>query len=144
MYGTTLQGGTNANCYGENIACGTVFELSPAAGGGWTETILHDFGSGTDGQNPGASLIMDAAGNLYGTTEHGGTGTCNSGFNSCGTVFELMPEAGGAWTEKVLYNFGGNSTGGYSPSGSLVFDSAGNLYGTDTGSVAGTAFEITP
>jgi uncharacterized repeat protein (TIGR03803 family) len=147
LYGTTLEGGTNKNCYDENIGCGTVFELSPNGSGGWTQTILHDFGSGTDGRNPDASLIFDAAGNLYGTTLGGGAGECNGGANSCGTVFELVASAGGGWTEKVLYSFGGNSTDGYGPSGSLIFDAAGNLYGTTgTGGVYGfgTVFELSP
>jgi uncharacterized repeat protein (TIGR03803 family) len=146
LYGTTLEGGTNTICYGENIGCGTVFELSPN-GRGWTQTILHDFGSGTDGRNPDASLILDAGGNLYGTTLYGGTGECNGGGNSCGTVFELVAAAGGEWTEKVLYNFGGNNTDGYYPSGSLIFDAAGNLYGTTgTGGIYGfgTVFELSP
>src|SRR5271167_2431039 len=83
LYGTTSFGGA----YGY----GTVFELTPTAGGGWTETVLHSFGNGTDGAYPDASLIFDAVGNLYGTTQPGGTyHNCNGGFY-CGTVFELMP-----------------------------------------------------
>jgi uncharacterized repeat protein (TIGR03803 family) len=147
LYGTTLEGGTNKNCYDENIGCGTVFELSPNGSGGWTQTILHDFGSGSDGRNPDASLVFDAAGNLYGTTLYGGTGVCNGVENACGTVFELVASAGGGWTEKVLYSFGGNGTDGYVPSGSLIFDAAGNLYGTTgTGGVhgLGTVFELSP
>jgi hypothetical protein len=60
---------------------GTVFELTPQAGGGWTEQVLYSFGKGPDGGNPYAGLIFDAAGNLYGTTAEGGT-------YSAGTVFE--------------------------------------------------------
>ena len=146
LYGTTLDGGTHTNCFGENIGCGTVFELSPAAGGGWTETILYDFNfNGTDGVNPSGTLIF-AAGNLYGTTEHGGTGACDSGENSCGTVFELSPAAGG-WTETILHSFGNNSTDGYYPSAGLVSDAQGNLYGTTTDGGAynfGTVFELSP
>ena len=62
---------------------GTVFELSPREGGGWTETVLHSFGNGTDGQLPAAGLILDAAGNLYGMTNAGG-------IHGDGTVFEIM------------------------------------------------------
>ncbi len=69
-----------------------MFELTPTAGGGWTETVLHSFGNGADGVDPEAGLIFDAAGNLYGTTAGGGT-------YSGGTVFELTPTAGGGWTE---------------------------------------------
>src|ERR1019366_9380205 len=89
LYGTTRYGGTSSGCapYG----CGTVFELTPAAGGGWTETVLHSFGNGTDGAAPLAGLIFDPAGNLYGTTYYGGTG-----FNEGATVFEFTaaPKAG--------------------------------------------------
>src|ERR1035437_1047559 len=83
LYGTTTAGGAYNS--------GTVFELTPAAGGGWTETVLHNFGNGTDGATPYAGLIFDAAGNLYGTTYYGGTGA-----NEGGTVFEFTaaPKAG--------------------------------------------------
>lgn len=129
LYGTTWDGGT----YSE----GTVFELTPMKEGGWKETILHDFAynGGTDGSNPTTGLVLDAAGNLYGTTSSGGTGVCTNVFNAvigCGTVFELSPEIGGAWTEKILYNIPasqGSFDGTALPSG-LIFDSTGNLYGT--------------
>ena len=128
-------------------ASGTVFELSPVGEGQWTETILHSFCSEpdcSDGAFPEAGLILDGAGNLYGTTSNGGT--------VWGTVFELSPppQQGGTWTETVLYAFGGNTTGdGCYPEGKLVFDGAGNLYGTTSqcggGTVsAGTVFELTP
>lgn len=147
LYGTTLEGGTHANCYGENIGCGTVFQLSPKIGGGWMEKILHDFDfNGTDGVNPSGNLILDSAGNLYGVTLYGGNGLCNNSTEAGGTVFELSPNAGGSWTEKILYNFGANATDGCSPQGGLVFN-AGNLYGTTAGGGAsnfGTVFELTP
>ena len=101
LYGTTVGGGTYGNGYG------TVFELTPAAGGTWTEKVLHSFGSGADGTEPDAGLIFDAAGNLYGTT--------GGGIYRLGTVFELMPAAGGTWTEKVLYSFNGGGADGYGP-----------------------------
>ncbi|HWY23005.1 MAG TPA: choice-of-anchor tandem repeat GloVer-containing protein [Candidatus Acidoferrum sp.] len=135
LYGTTVNGGT------DNI--GTAYELSPKIGGGWTEKLLYSFAkNGTDGQNPAGGLIFDSAGNLYGTTDIGGT-------DGVGTVFELSPPVPPAttWTEKVLYSFLNNSTDGQNPANSLVMDSAGNLYGT-TGSggvfVVGTAFELRP
>ena len=90
FYGTTVEGGIH------NL--GTVFELSPREGGGWTERVLHSFGHGTDGTGPYANLVIDAAGNLYGTTQLGG-------IHNSGTVFELSPEEGGGWTEKVLHSF---------------------------------------
>src|SRR5664279_2753958 len=133
LYGTTVDGGT----YG----WGTVFELTPTAGGGWTETVLYSFGNnGTDGMWPYAGLIFDAAGNLYGTTNSGGT-------YGYWTVFELTPTAGGGWTEKVLYSFNANGTDGYGPVAGLIFDAAGNLYGTTLGGgtyYSGTVFELTP
>jgi uncharacterized repeat protein (TIGR03803 family) len=75
LYGTLVEGGAYNN--------GTVFELTPQAGGGWTEKTLHSFND-KDGTNSWAPLVLDAAGNLYGTTESGGT----SGY---GTVFEITP-----------------------------------------------------
>ncbi len=136
LYGTTSGGGTYGNC--TYFGCGTVFELTPTSGGGWTEQVLHDFGNGTDGAKPSAGVTFDAAGNLYGTTVEGGTYTD-------GTVFELTPTAGGGWTEQVLWNFG-SGTDGAGPYASLIFDAAGNLYGTTwAGGVygAGTVFELT-
>jgi len=128
LYGTTGAGGA----YG----AGTVFELSPNGSGGWTQKVLHQFGNGTDGQSPwGGSLLIDAAGNLYGTTRYGGTSLCDS-YNpvGCGTVFELVHNSDGSFTEKVLHNFGGGTDedgpNGYHPYGGLAMDSAGNLYGT--------------
>lgn len=128
LYGTTGVGGA----YGS----GTVFELSPNSSGGWTQKILHNFGNGSDGQSPwGGSLLMDTSGNLYGTTRYGGTSLCDS-LNpiGCGTVFELLHNSNGSWTEKVLHNFGGGADedgpNGYHPYGGLVMDAAGNLYGT--------------
>ena len=131
LYGTTPNGGTDG--------LGTVFELTPAGGGTWTEQVLLNFNS-TDGANPYGGLIFDAAGNLYGMTFNGGT------FNY-GAVFELTPAGGGTWTEKVLHNFNNDGTDGVNPDASLVFDGAGNLYGTTSGGGThggGTLFELTP
>jgi uncharacterized repeat protein (TIGR03803 family) len=118
LYGTTWGGGPH------NV--GTVFELTPGASG-WTEKVLYSFRGGTDGAYPftGAGLVMDSAGNLYGTTLEGGNSTCGGG---CGTVFELKPIASG-WTESVIYAFKGGSDG-ESPVSGLTLDAAGNLYGT--------------
>jgi hypothetical protein len=85
-----------------------------------------------DGETPAGGVILDQAGNLYGTTAYGGAGHCIllGGDVGCGTVYELTPPTrqGGVWTETVIYSFqGGND--GYLPMGNLVFDSAGNLYG---------------
>jgi uncharacterized repeat protein (TIGR03803 family) len=145
LYGTTSSGGTYS-CQG-NGGCGTVFELSPTASGGWTETVLYDFGRGTDGYSPEAGLVQDAAGNLYGTTTYGGANGCAvAQYEGCGTVFELTPAAGGRWTETVVHDFGGG-TDAATPVAGLTFDTAGNLYGTTEsgGSYGfGTVFELSP
>jgi len=132
LYGTTRYGGPTSCTY----ACGTVFELSPG-NGTWTETILHAFTGGSDGENPFAELIFDKTGNLYSTTNGGGT-------YGKGTVFELSPSNNG-WTKTVLYNFKGRDGNG--PLAGLIFDQSGNLYGT-TGRGGtkghGVVFELTP
>jgi uncharacterized repeat protein (TIGR03803 family) len=111
LYGTTSEGGS--------VDAGTVFELMPT-NGGWTETVLYSFGSvNGDGSSPRATLIFDSSGNLYGTTAAGGIG-------DHGTVFELSPGSTG-WTETVIHNFWVTAS---NPQAGLVFDSAGNLYGT--------------
>jgi uncharacterized repeat protein (TIGR03803 family) len=150
LYGTTLQGG-GGNCVDDLLApigCGTVFELSPAGNGLWTETVLHSFVSfASDAAFPFDSLVFDRAGNLFGTTMQG---LSNNGCKSCGAVFELSPQAGGGWNESVLFAFPDPANGIY-PVGRLAVDSAGNLYGTTSqkfggcaGSVCGTAFELSP
>ncbi len=122
LYGTTQQTGAN-DCMG-STGCGTVFELSPAENGKWIEKIIHRFSTGTrsDGSGPYGGLVFDKAGNLWGTTLSGGTA-------GVGTIFELSPAAGGGWTERVAFNFTGNSTG-YTPYAGLVIDAAGSFYGT--------------
>jgi uncharacterized repeat protein (TIGR03803 family) len=208
LYGTTESGGANSQ--------GSVFELSPKAGGGWQEKDLYSFnatspvalggvifdragniyfptnaggshgfgaifqltqnangvwqakaiysfkGYPTDGANPYGGLTIDAAGNLYGTTEDGGDGNCDQGRKTigCGTVFELSYSASAGWTENILHVFEGVSDDdGAEPLGNLIWDAAGNLYGTtymggtgsnrncpgDGGSPGcGTAFELSP
>ena len=132
LYGTTFEGGANGE--------GTVYELSPSAGGGWTQKVLHSFtDNGVDGIVPTAGLILDASGNLYGTTTNGGA-------HICGTVFELKPSAHGNWTEKILYSFTCDNASEGS-SGNLIFDAAGNLYGTTYGGGTynhGSVFELSP
>ena len=130
IYGTTFLGG-DPTC-----GCGTIFKLLPAG----TIKTLHTF-VGTDGANPTAGLVEDKNGNLFGTTAQGGIGT-----PSAGTVFKLAPPAtvGAPWTETVLYTFTGGSDGAH-PYAGLIFDSAGNLYGTTYGGGAfnyGTVFRL--
>jgi uncharacterized repeat protein (TIGR03803 family) len=107
------------------------------------EQVLYAFKGGTDGAVPMSVLIMDSSGNLYGTTQEGGSGTCG-----CGTVFELSPNSKGGWTEIILYSFQGQgSNDGAGPSSGLIFDQAGNLYGTTSGGGAldqGAVFELSP
>src|SRR5579872_1977741 len=132
LYGTTNDGG-DSTC-GNGGGCGTVFELSLNGTGGWTETVLHAFGGGSDGAFPRAGLVLDAKGNLYGTTfQGGGSNACNLG---CGTIFELTLTAG-MWTESILYAFTGQADGA-NPAAGLVFDRNGNLYGTAFGGGAST------
>jgi uncharacterized repeat protein (TIGR03803 family) len=123
LYVTTVQGGNGF---------GTVFELVHGSGG-WTPALVYSFAGGNDGSAPLSGVTLDSAGNLYGTTSTGGP------FNQ-GTVYKVAP-SGSGWTESVLYGFTGGSDGG-GPFGGLVFDSAGNLYGTaaDGGGNGGSAF----
>jgi uncharacterized repeat protein (TIGR03803 family) len=131
IYGTTVTGGNTAGCFGNG--CGTVYELKPS-GGGWTESVLYAFAGGSsDGQDPWAGVTSDGAGNLYGTTVHGGS------VYDCGTVFQLT-QLGGVWTENILNNF--QNGGGCWPYGDLIFDQSGNLYGDTTAGFAGTVFEM--
>lgn len=143
LYGSTAYGGTgNCEVLGTIAGCGTVYELSPPAqkGAPWTETLLYNFQGGNDGFVPYGDLAFGTAGNLYGATLYGGGRGKNCGdafYQFCGTIYELSPpkQKGAAWTEKVLYSFGGIPSGalvgdGANPNGGLALDSAGNIYGT--------------
>ncbi len=136
LYGTAEFGGAYGN--------GVVFRLSRNAGGAWTETVLHSFqGGSTDGADPHASVVMDSAGNLYGTTVSGGSSQCTGG---CGVVFRLTPAATGPWTETVLHQFTSGADGA-APFSSVILDPRGNLYGAVTsGGIhnAGVVYKLTP
>jgi hypothetical protein len=154
LYGTTSEGGT--------FNGGVVFQLSQESNGSWTQTVLYNFCSAgnsycSDGWSPQSGLTIDSQGNLYGTTVYGGRPCKILSYEpSCGTVFELSPPStpGGAWNEQVLYSFcatGGEAkcADGAFPTGPLVFDNAGNLYGeTNMGgqgrNSGGTVFELSP
>jgi hypothetical protein len=148
LYGTTDIGG-GGGCIG---GCGTVFKLSPTKHGDFTKTTLHTFEGGpSDGQKPQGRLVLDNRGNLYGTTSGGG-----SNVDADGTVFKLTPTKSGEWKETILHNFNcSTANDGCEPYSYLIFDSAGNLYGTtsiggagdDTSfctNGCGTVFELSP
>ena len=122
LYGTTSSGGASG--------LGTVFKIDTSG----RETVLHSFGGSPDGAQPYAGLVMDNAGNLYGTTENGGA----SGF---GTVFKVDNTG----TESVLHSFAGGSSDGADPTARVILDANGNLYGTTFmggSNGRGTVFEL--
>src|SRR6266571_4472759 len=129
LYGTTKFGGTSG--------FGTVFELVNSSGA-YTESVLHSFvNSGGDGLSAQAGLIIEASGNLYGTTLSGGT-------NGTGTVFELV-NSSGTYSEKILYSFANSGGDVLKPAAALIMDSSGNLYGTTQNGGTngfGTVFEL--
>src|ERR1700727_3349904 len=130
LYGATTDGGNLSACIGGDYpgeGCGVVFKLSRDSAGHWKETVLYTFSGGADGAIPYATLILDAAGNLYGTTQYGGF-MSGCGKLGCGVVFRLTHTATG-WHEAVLHSFSGNSVEANFPS-ALVQDSSGKLYGT--------------
>lgn len=145
--GASLAGGVifdrSGNLYGVGVNgefdYGAVYELSPS-GPNWTEQTLYSFSAGSDGYVPTGGLIIDPAGNLYGTTVEGGSGRG-------GTVFQLMP-ANGGWAFNLIYGLSG--TGGYrfpGPWDKLGMDAAGNVYGTtfvDGAHGQGSVFKLTP
>jgi len=144
----------NGNLYGVGTggvnAPGIVFELSPSSSGAWKETVLLSFSwSGSGGNTPVGPLVIDRSGNVFGVANMGGNGCSAPG---CGLVFELSPSSGGTWKETVIHQFVGGNDGEY-PSGGLISDEQGNLYGTTFAGGAGrgsscygcgTVFELTP
>jgi uncharacterized repeat protein (TIGR03803 family) len=145
---TPLVFDTAGNLYGAtngpidtNASYGTVYKLSPNGDGTWSFSLLYTFPGGNGGKQPNW-LVMDSAGNLYGTTQEGGS----SGW---GIVFELSPNSSGTWTVSLVHDFEGCQDGGLPLS--LAFDEKGNLYGTsELGGVkcapssGGTIFQLTP
>src|SRR5271165_4444068 len=142
LYGTSYYGGNQNGVEGN----GTVFKLAHK-GSGWTFTPLYVFQGGADGGHPQARVAFGPGGLLYGTTVYGGTGQ-----NSAGTVFNLRPPPRACtaalcpWTETVMYNFGSSSYDGFDAR-DVIFDSAGNLYGTTSQggyNGIGIVYELTP
>lgn len=135
LYGTTRYGGFFGNSTCENNGCGTVFKVDTSE----NETVLYAFQGNPDGNEPRAGLVMDSAGNLYGTTYKGGTVTATG---DQGTVFELAPNS----QESVLHSFGTGSDG-YLPFASLIPGTGGAYYGTASqggSGGAGIVFKIVP
>jgi len=126
LYGTAFDGGADGQ--------GTVFKLATDG----TLTVLHTFTGGNDGASPFAGVIMDASGNLFGTTFFGGGADCDGG--GCGTIFKIAPDG----TETILRTFKSGQQGS-GPAAPLLMDGNGNLYGTTSGIVSGygTVFELT-
>lgn len=151
IYGTTALGGGNG-CGG--IGCGTVFRLQPppticpTVSCPWTKTTLHQFTFGADGAYPEGALILDHAGNIYGTA------TNSEDQNARGTAWELSPSAGG-WLFNVIHEFTAADGAGW-PTGGLIFDRNGNLWGgggfgglqncadPQLPNYCGSIFELTP
>ena len=147
IYGVTSEAG--------QFGYGTVFKLTIQPNGSSVESVLHSFKrDDQDGFRPNGGLVLDASGNLYGTTFNGGSHLClhSSGFHGCGTVYELTPQADGTWTEQILHDFAPGDGDGTNPYAKLIFDAAGNLYGTTyyggsskecENAGCGTVFELT-
>ena len=141
LYGTTVFGGNTVACPAQSPlpgGCGVVFKLDAASQETASqETVLYTFMGGTDGGYPDAGVILDSAGNLYGTTTNGGTDNCYLG---CGVVFKLNA----AGQQTVLYSFMGGTGDGGNPNAGVIRDSAGNLYGTAGGGSAhrGVVFKL--
>ena len=135
LYGATEGGGISGSTGG----AGTVFELTPSSNGTWTEKILYTFIGGTDAWGPyGGGIVLDAAGNIYGTSDVGGA-------YGRGAVFEVVAGTNGTWTEKVIYSFRGLNDGAAPYGSTLIFDAAGNLYGLASGGGAhdyGVVYEL--
>jgi len=136
IYGTTLDGGS----FGQ----GSVYAVKKITATRWAEIGVHSFSCSEDGCFPYAGVTPDSHGNLFGTTYSGS-------LDGTGAVFELTPNRGGAgWREGVLHSFRGSDHGGPdggNPSAAVIFDSAGNMYGTTYygGTNAdGTVFKMTP
>ena len=141
LYGTTAAGGQGTCTVYPSTGCGTVFHLIPSATAPksvlspWNETVLYRFTGGSDGANPQGDLTFDRSGNIYGTTQFGGNA-------NIGVIFELSP-SGSGWTESVLYA-GQYNGSGYIPSGDVVFDISGNLYGVFQLGGDGAVYQLSP
>jgi hypothetical protein len=139
IYGTTMDGGGDGGNCDPYDNCGVVFKLT-RSGGSWTESVLYSFSqSGNAGFIPESGVVVDSAGNVYGTTFLGGA-------NNAGAAYQLTP-SGSSYRLTVLHGFGGSNDGAF-PFGGMIMDRQGNLYGTTgTGpgsNDGGTVFEFQP
>ncbi|MGC2111635.1 MAG: choice-of-anchor tandem repeat GloVer-containing protein [Candidatus Korobacteraceae bacterium] len=136
LYGTTVGGGANHDCGNNYDPCGIAFRLTPpttickSAICPWNETVIHNFAPVPDASTPIGSMVVDAAGNFY--------GAASGGAYEFGAIYELT-SSGGAWNLNLIYN---NFTDG-GPMSGVVFDNAGNLYGSDEGEGYGGVFQLT-
>jgi hypothetical protein len=144
LYGTTVEGGIGRPACYSSFGCGVIFKMTPNRDGTWAYHVLHRFASSsTDGQRPFAGLVMDTAGNFYGSTALGGV-------HNNGTIFKFA-FTDGHWKKTVLYDFPKHADG-TNPGYQMVFDKAGALYGaTGAGGLAdcggyecGVVFKLTP
>lgn len=132
LYGVTPTGGANG--------LGVIYQMRPGTGGSWKFKVIHNFTGGSDGSSGMAGrLILDKAGNLFGVATTGGA-------NGSGVAFELVRSQTGQFTFKTLYPFKGQPDAGF-PYGGLLFDKAGNLYGTtyyDGANDLGSVYQLAP
>lgn len=139
LFGTASLGGNSSNF-------GTIYKLTSNGSGGFHFQTIHTFIGGAKGNTPVAPVIVDGAGNLYGTTLSGGSTKAFCTTVGCGIAFELAVTSAGGYAEKVLRIFQ-PTVDGSSPQAGLIFDTAGNLYGTTVGGgkgVLGSVFELSP
>jgi uncharacterized repeat protein (TIGR03803 family) len=151
LYGNTFFGGVPGCGFGGG--CGIVFQLMPPPSAckavvcPWIETVLHRFDDGDGGRHPSSPVVLDASGNVYGTTVNGGAGNpygCVGFDGGCGVVYQLT-KTQGAWTENILYSFTGGSDGG-TPYGTVVLDHSGNIDGSANfgGNYVGVVYQVAP
>ena len=137
LFGMTEFGGSDNSC---PSGCGTVFEVADTQNGEWKERILFEFGDG-DGWNPEAGLIYDGIGGFYGAVALGGEA-------KSGVAIELTLHSGGVYGATVIHTFLGVAQNDPGPSGNLLMDSSGNLYGAATGADGGVTngqiYELSP
>jgi uncharacterized repeat protein (TIGR03803 family) len=136
LYGAAPLGRVTKACPN---GCGSVFEMAPRTGGGWSFRLLYEFTGGNDGYEPQGAVVFDASGNLYGAV-NGGT------VNGYGGVFKLTPMVDGPWIETTIYSFMEGSGDGWRPNSGLTEDAAGNLYGVTiyggTNQGSGTVYKL--